>query len=95
MENITRASRIATSLQARLAIARAALECARTQHEIAIRAEPGYIIKTWTGWYEKTPPECVIPLKHIKDEQGHDAVYSTFDEAKAAIMTQIAQPTNA
>lgn len=45
--------------------------------------------------YQINAPECVIPLKHIKDEQGHDAVYRSFDEAKAAIMAQIAQPTNA
>lgn len=40
-------------------------------------------------------PGDILPLHHIKDERGLDAVYASFDEAKAAIMAQIAQPTNA
>lgn len=38
--------------------------------------------------YEINAPDCVILLRHIKDENGFDACYSTFDEAKAAIMAQ-------
>lgn len=45
--------------------------------------------------YQINAPECVIPLKHIKDEQGHDAVYRSFDAAKAAIMAQQPQEANA
>lgn len=45
--------------------------------------------------YEINAPDCVIPLRHIKDENGFDACYSTFDEAKAAIMAQVEQEATA
>lgn len=38
---------------------------------------------------------AVPQLKHIKDERGLDAVYGSFDEAKAAIMAQIAEEVTA
>jgi len=40
-------------------------------------------------------PGDILPLRHIKDEQGHDACYKTFDDAKAAIMAKIAEQNTA
>lgn len=45
--------------------------------------------------YNLDSTDAIPQLKHITDEQGFDACYAMFDEAKAAIMAEIAQVVTA